>query len=69
MSDDVCMVYDEDGNAFDAFPFTADELEAVAHKLRKENGEITTVTIGPSPFVQWPNTGTVSRATPTKEDA
>ena len=31
---DVCMVYDENGNAFDAFPYEPDELERRADRLR-----------------------------------
>ena len=47
----VCMVYDEHGNAFDAFDYEPDELEQRALELRRERGEITTVTIEPSPFL------------------
>lgn len=48
---DVCMIFDENGNAFDAFEYEPDELEARALEFRRERGEITTVTIGPSPFL------------------
>lgn len=48
---DVCMIYDENGNARDAFEYEPDELEARALEIRKERGEITTVTIAPSPFI------------------
>jgi hypothetical protein len=44
---DVCMVYDDHGNAFHYFDYTAEALEAEALKLRRERGEVSTVTIGP----------------------
>jgi hypothetical protein len=40
-----CMVFDERGNAFDAFDYTPEELERHARLLRG------VVTIEPSPFV------------------
>jgi len=49
--DEVCMVFDESGNAFDCFDYTAEALEAKALELRRLNGEVTTITYGPSPFV------------------
>jgi hypothetical protein len=52
---DVCMVYDDHGNAFHYFDYTAEALEAEALKLRRERGEVSTVTIGPSPFVTFPS--------------
>jgi hypothetical protein len=41
------MVFDENGNAVDAFPYSAAELERRAKELRG----IATVTIKPSPWV------------------
>lgn len=43
--DAMVMVYDDRGNAFDAFPYTPEELELRAQLLRGW------VTIKPSPFV------------------
>lgn len=51
MRPDIAMVFDQRGNALDGFEYTADELERRALQLRRLNGEITTVTIEPSPFV------------------
>lgn len=51
--DEVAMVYDGDtGNAIDWFDYTADELEARAEELRRAAGEITTVTMEPSPWAR-----------------
>jgi hypothetical protein len=49
--DVVAMVYDERGNALDAFEYEPEELERRALELRRKRGEVTTVTILPSPFV------------------
>lgn len=43
--DACCMVFDDHGNAFDAFDYTSEELERKARILRGY------VTIKPSPFV------------------
>jgi hypothetical protein len=48
---DVCMVYDDHGNAFHYFDYTPEALEAEALKLRRERGEVSTVTVGLSPFI------------------
>ena len=55
---DICMIYDERGNALDAFDYTPEELERRALDLRKARGEITTVTYGPSPFIAESSGGT-----------
>jgi len=48
---EVAMVFDGNtGNAIDAFDYTADELERRALDLRKDAGEVTTVTMDESPF-------------------
>jgi hypothetical protein len=44
------MVYDDHGNAYHYFEYTPEALEAEALKLRRERGEVTTVTYKPSPF-------------------
>jgi hypothetical protein len=46
-----CMLYDEHGNAYDSFDYEPDELERRASELRRERGELSTVTINPSPFL------------------
>ena len=48
---DICMVYDDRGNALDCFDYTPEELTARALELRRLRGEVTTVTYGPSPFL------------------
>lgn len=48
----ACMVFDGSGNAFDCFDYTPEALEERARELRKAFGEVTTITYGPSPFVQ-----------------
>ena len=45
------MVFSDDGNAYHAFDYTAEALEAEARKLRDAAGELSKVTIGPSPFL------------------
>lgn len=53
-----CMVFDDDGNAIDCFPYTAEGLEAAALRLREANGELTRVTMAASPFAtlaEWDN--------------
>ena len=55
---EIAMIFDGvTGNAIDSFNYTADELERRARELRADAGELTTVTMEPSPFVVlWVNT-------------
>jgi hypothetical protein len=51
LAGDVVMLYDECGNAYYAFEYTPEALEAEARRLRKALGESTTITYRPSPFI------------------
>jgi hypothetical protein len=48
---DVCMVYDDHGNAFHCFDYTPEALEEEAERLREANGEVTWWHVDPSPFL------------------
>jgi hypothetical protein len=48
---DICMVFDDHGNAFHAFDYTPEALEHEAEVLRRHTEITVTVTIHPSPFL------------------
>lgn len=49
--DEICMLFDDHGNAVDSFPYTAEELRKRADAL----DGVCQVTFDPSPFLAWPN--------------
>jgi hypothetical protein len=44
------MAFDKNGNAFDVIENTPDALEAKAREMRRAAGELSSVTMEPSPF-------------------
>lgn len=44
------MAFDERGNAFDIIENTPDALEEKAREMRRAAGELSSVTMNPSPF-------------------